>query len=65
MRVNGRNSLTLLERIELDVWYIEQRSLWLDLRILLKTVWVVPRTQRIHGATADEISRTDGLLRGV
>jgi lipopolysaccharide/colanic/teichoic acid biosynthesis glycosyltransferase len=37
-QVNGRTSLPWPERIELDVWYVERRSLWLDLRILAKTV---------------------------
>jgi lipopolysaccharide/colanic/teichoic acid biosynthesis glycosyltransferase len=36
-QVNGRTSLPWPERIELDVWYVEHRSLWLDLRILVRT----------------------------
>jgi lipopolysaccharide/colanic/teichoic acid biosynthesis glycosyltransferase len=36
-QVNGRTALPWPERIELDVWYVEHRSLWLDLRILAKT----------------------------
>jgi lipopolysaccharide/colanic/teichoic acid biosynthesis glycosyltransferase len=35
--VNGRLTLPWPERIELDVWYVEHKSLLLDLRILLKT----------------------------
>jgi lipopolysaccharide/colanic/teichoic acid biosynthesis glycosyltransferase len=37
-QVNGRASLPWHERIELDIWYVENRSLGLDLRILAKTV---------------------------
>jgi lipopolysaccharide/colanic/teichoic acid biosynthesis glycosyltransferase len=37
-QVNGRATLPWPERIELDVWYVEHRSLALDLRILAKTV---------------------------
>jgi lipopolysaccharide/colanic/teichoic acid biosynthesis glycosyltransferase len=37
-QVNGRTSLPWPERIELDVWYVEHRSLLLDIRILAKTV---------------------------
>ena len=37
-QVNGRARLRWADRIELDVWYVENRSLWLDLRILAKTV---------------------------
>ena len=36
-QVNGRTSLPWPERIELDVWYVEHRSLRLDLRILART----------------------------
>ncbi len=36
-QVNGRTSLPWPDRIELDVWYVEHRSLRLDLRILAKT----------------------------
>lgn len=36
-QVNGRASLPWNERIELDVWYVEHRSFWLDLRILART----------------------------
>jgi lipopolysaccharide/colanic/teichoic acid biosynthesis glycosyltransferase len=36
-QVNGRTSLPWEDRIELDVWYVEHRSLWLDLRILART----------------------------
>ena len=37
-QINGRTSLPWPERIELDVWYVEHRSLALDLRILARTV---------------------------
>jgi lipopolysaccharide/colanic/teichoic acid biosynthesis glycosyltransferase len=37
-QVNGRASLPWPDRIELDIWYVENRSLWLDLRILALTV---------------------------
>jgi lipopolysaccharide/colanic/teichoic acid biosynthesis glycosyltransferase len=39
--VNGRVSLSWPERIELDIWYVDHRSLWLDLRILAKTFWLL------------------------
>ena len=37
-QVNGRASLPWPERIELDVWYVENRSLRLDLQILTRTL---------------------------
>ena len=39
--VNGRNALSWPEKIKLDIWYIDHWSIWLDLKILLKTIWVV------------------------
>jgi lipopolysaccharide/colanic/teichoic acid biosynthesis glycosyltransferase len=39
--INGRNKLSWPEKIKLDIWYIDHWSLWLDLKILFKTVWVV------------------------
>jgi lipopolysaccharide/colanic/teichoic acid biosynthesis glycosyltransferase len=36
-QVNGRAALPWEERIELDLWYIEHRSAWLDLKILALT----------------------------
>ena len=49
-QVNGRASLPWEERIELDLWYVEHRSLLLDLRILARTARLV-----VHG---------EGLYRG-
>jgi lipopolysaccharide/colanic/teichoic acid biosynthesis glycosyltransferase len=40
-QINGRASLPWHERIELDVWYVEHRSLWLDLKILAKTARIL------------------------
>jgi lipopolysaccharide/colanic/teichoic acid biosynthesis glycosyltransferase len=37
-QVRGRNSLSWPERIELDLWYIRHRSVWLDLRIVSLTL---------------------------
>jgi lipopolysaccharide/colanic/teichoic acid biosynthesis glycosyltransferase len=40
-QVNGRNAQSWAERLALDVWYVDNRSLALDLRILARTVAVV------------------------
>ena len=37
-QVNGRNSLSWDDKFKLDVWYVDHRSLWLDLKILWLTV---------------------------
>ena len=47
-QVNGRASLPWPERIELDLWYVEHRSIWLDLRILARTVRMVFRGDGVY-----------------
>lgn len=37
-QVNGRNAISWEQKLALDVWYVENRSLWLDFRILARTV---------------------------
>lgn len=48
-QVNGRNSISWPERIELDLWYIENRSLLLDLKVLWRTVKNIVRPEGITG----------------
>jgi sugar transferase EpsL len=40
-QVSGRNALSWEDRLVLDVWYVDHWSLWLDLKILARTVWQV------------------------
>lgn len=40
-QVSGRNKLTFNKRVELDVWYIQNWSLWMDFVIFIKTIKVV------------------------
>jgi lipopolysaccharide/colanic/teichoic acid biosynthesis glycosyltransferase len=47
-QVNGRTSLPWPERIELDIWYVENRSLRLDLRILARTVRLLVTGQGLY-----------------
>ena len=43
----GRNALTWDEKFKLDLWYVDNWSLWLDLRILMQSVWKVLRMEGI------------------
>ncbi len=47
-QVNGRNALSWEEKFELDVWYVENRTLWLDIKILFLTVWKVIKRDDIN-----------------
>ena len=49
-QVNGRNAISWEERLAMDVWYVDNRSFWLDIKILLRTVGAVLSR---HGVTAD------------
>lgn len=46
-QVNGRNSLTWNEKFELDVWYVENWSLWLDIKIFFMTIYKVFKREGI------------------
>jgi lipopolysaccharide/colanic/teichoic acid biosynthesis glycosyltransferase len=48
-QVNGRNALPWDRRIELDVWYVDHFSLWLDARILARTIGVFVRREGLYG----------------
>ena len=37
-QINGRNSLTWDEKFSLDIWYVDNQSLWLDIKIIFQTV---------------------------
>jgi lipopolysaccharide/colanic/teichoic acid biosynthesis glycosyltransferase len=53
-QINGRTSLPWPDRIELDVWYVENRSLRLDLRILARTARMLATG---HGLYSDELKQ--------
>lgn len=47
-QISGRNALTWEDKFRLDVWYIDHWSFWLDVRILLLTVWKVLKREGIN-----------------
>ncbi|WP_394233752.1 sugar transferase [Pseudomonas anguilliseptica] len=46
-QINGRNALSWEEKFKLDVWYVDHRSFWLDLKILFLTIQKVLRRDGI------------------
>jgi len=55
-QVHGRNILDWNSRFELDVWYVDHWSFWLDMKILILTVWKVFKREGINqpGAATTE-----------
>jgi sugar transferase EpsL len=56
-QINGRNALTWDQKFQLDVWYVDHWSLWLDIKILALTFWKVITRAGINQpgqATAEE-----------
>jgi len=62
-QVNGRNALTWEDRFDLDVWYVDNHSLWLDLRIIAITACKTLKREGIGQpgqATVDEFMGISG-----
>jgi sugar transferase EpsL len=47
-QINGRNATSWPRKFELDVWYVDHRSMWLDLKIIAITVWKVLKRDGIN-----------------
>ena len=68
-QVNGRNAITWEEKFKLDVWYVDNWSLWLDLKIILMTVRKILKREGINQprqATAEEFmphAKTQGKIK--
>ncbi|AIN57261.1 sugar transferase [Pseudomonas soli] len=59
-QINGRNALSWEDKFKLDVWYVENRSFWLDLKILFLTVKKVIRKDGISAAGEATMSKFSG-----
>jgi lipopolysaccharide/colanic/teichoic acid biosynthesis glycosyltransferase len=55
-QVNGRNDLTWTEKINFDIEYVDNYSLWFDIKILFKTVGVVLKAEGIQFSKSDSIT---------
>jgi lipopolysaccharide/colanic/teichoic acid biosynthesis glycosyltransferase len=59
-QVNGRNAISWADKFALDVWYVDHRSLWLDVRILWRTVRKVLVRDGISAAGEATMSKFTG-----
>lgn len=62
-QVNGRNAIGWDKKLELDVWYVENRSLWLDIRILIMTIVKVFKRQDINHEGEKFMPRFDDYMK--
>ena len=59
-QVNGRNAISWEEKFKLDTWYVENQSVWLDFKIMLKTVKKVLAKDDINEAGEVTMSKFTG-----
>lgn len=59
-QVNGRNSLSWDEKFALDVWYVDNRTIWLDIRIVWMTLKKVLQREGISAAGAATMPPFEG-----
>ena len=59
-QVNGRNAQSWEDRFRLDVWYVDNQSLFLDLRILCKTIFVVLKRDGVSGEGVSTMAKFGG-----
>lgn len=62
-QVNGRNAIAWEKKFELDVWYVNHRSLWLDLKILALTFLQVFRRKGINATGHATMPEFVGRMR--
>lgn len=62
-QVNGRNAISWDEKFTLDVWYVDNRSLWLDLKVIWLTIRKVIKREGISAAGEATMSKFEGEKR--
>lgn len=62
-QVNGRNAISWEEKFALDVWYVDNRSLWLDLKVIWMTIRKVVRREGISAAGEATMPKFEGEKR--
>lgn len=61
-QINGRNAISWEEKFKLDVWYVDNRSFGLDMKILWLTVLTVIKRKDINSATSATVEKFTGTL---
>jgi len=53
-QVNGRNNISWCKKFELDVWYVDHISFWLDIKIVFKTILKILKRADINNEVGDK-----------
>ena len=61
-QVNGRNAISWEEKFKLDTWYVENQSVWLDFKIILKTVKKVLAKDDINEIGEATMTKFTGII---
>ena len=61
-QISGRNALTWEEKFSLDIWYVDNCSFWLDIKILFKTFWIVLKGRGISASGHATMPRFDEMM---
>lgn len=62
-QINGRNAISWDEKFAFDVWYIDNSSFWLDLKIVVKTFFVVLNRRNINSSKAATMEEFEGYTK--
>lgn len=62
-QVNGRNTISWEKKFELDVWYVDNRTFFLDIKILLLTIRKVLKSEGVNESKTDTVVPFDVYLQ--
>lgn len=63
-QVNGRNAISWDEKLKLDIWYVENQSIWIDFKIMLKTIKVVLIKENVNDESGHSMPKFTGDKQG-
>ena len=61
-QINGRNAISWEEKFSYDVWYVDNLTLWLDVKIILKTLVIVCKRSGINSGNSETMEEFVGEL---
>ncbi len=66
-QINGRNAITWDEKFKFDIWYVDNKSIWLDIKIIFRTLVSVLRRNGItsKGSVSAEPFTGNGIVNGI